>query len=1188
MATTAALLKVMVSADTAKATTALRRFDSSVSRTGTTSKAATTHASRLDKATNKLGSSLGRAARYAAGAAVAYLSVAQAKAAVSTTQELANTSLVLSRNLGLSTKQASRWASVAKTRDISTKQMNASFTTLTQRLTDARAGSDEAMESFKALGVTQKDLQTDGDNFNKTLLRVSEALGDAEGGAKRQDAAVSLLGRGYQNLLPIMGQGSEALREQLRLGDQYGSTMGKTAVDAQTRLTATLRESERAWQGLQVTFTEAITPALKNVNKEFQHLSEIMANDKLTNADKFKKVGAVIGKWADEALDGFIAVLPKIVEHAAETAPKIAGAFVKGFLNAPILGQLVLGGWLFRGLLGKMGGVGTKLGTTLGTSLGGAAGPIAAGMVISAIAGAWAGHKLAKTMNISDAATKMADDFDIPLKKAQLVVAYMRHHPGLGVVEALEAMRDAPKSAALRIEKDADYIRKAFKHGFSLKETAGQFKSELGVIVANYGKGTAETKQLSQTAYAAMTAHVSKMVKSGKINLEQAGRFLGQFGGSVKDLGAEFRPMSNKAVTAFHEVETNAERMKNQAAGNFASFSDKARTALHDVASTAKDKGKELETAVVGSVNSMVGGASKGFGRLGAMTNKALKAFGVKPVAFAIAEGIDSQKKQRGGVIRAARGRLVPGRGSGDKVPAMLEPGEVVINRRAVAAMGGARRVNAVNRKIPRFAAGGVAQPPGDPGTEVVQAGYEGAVGSFLKRFGMNLTQGYNPSGPSVSAGHLQLGVPPSLDVVPLNGDWDGPFAQGLRWALGQGMQVGYDGQYGTQSWDNHGEGNHAHIDWLASAGKVGGAALEKISRVLLEGPDGPLKSMGQSALDKVRAAANKYVSSQAPPGVGEGAEGSFGPAANVGSLPKSLQKWNKQYPYDSTATMPSGAVQALAAWQGLPDWFYKIAIGESAFQPGAVGHDPGGTTGYGLYQETDPYANSYVKAVTGGLDYNNMLNPVLNTMAAKLHYSAAPSQTPNTPGFPWYGTSGLQEGGIVQGFAGGGIVGSAGGSIAKGFSLGAKGFGGGGIVASYQRARRRGSGKNRHYTPGPWQNIGGGGGSGGGGKSPNWTQILDQPLIKGPPSGSGSGSEPDDSAFWEAAEAQAAATQALAEAMNALTAEMGASNALVNSVGSIDSYQALKAFADLMSGELGGRLEARSHTAAYGSVGRS
>jgi len=66
--------------------------------------------------------------------------------------------------------------------------------------------------------------------------------------------------------------------------------------------------------------------------------------------------------------------------------------------------------------------------------------------------------------------------------------------------------------------------------------------------------------------------------------------------------------------------------------------------------------------------------------------------------------GLDT--KQRGGFIYAQGGRLVPGRGSGDKVPILAEPGEFVMNRNAVHAVG-AGNLNALNTAIPRFQAGG-------------------------------------------------------------------------------------------------------------------------------------------------------------------------------------------------------------------------------------------------------------------------------------------------------------------------------------------------------------------------------------------------------------------------------------------------------------------------------------------------
>src|SRR5690606_3636785 len=97
---------------------------------------------------------------------------------------------------------------------------------------------------------------------------------------------------------------------------------------------------------------------------------------------------------------------------------------------------------------------------------------------------------------------------------------------------------------------------------------------------------------------------------------------------------------------------------------------------------------------------------------LGENVNNALKAFGAKPVKFQIKSHrtLDASEKvlfkQRGGPIDI-------GRPSGDSVPAMLERGEYVLNRRAVAAIG-KDKLDAINfGKHARFQKGGLVQALG-------------------------------------------------------------------------------------------------------------------------------------------------------------------------------------------------------------------------------------------------------------------------------------------------------------------------------------------------------------------------------------------------------------------------------------------------------------------------------------------
>lgn len=807
------------------------------------------------------------AARYAAGAAVAYLSIAQAKAAVTTTQELAATSANLSRNLGLSTKQASRWASVAKTRDISTRQLSTSFSTLTQRITDAKAGSEESIKAFKALGISQADLKRDGGDFNRQLLTVSDALESVKGGAERQAAATDLLGRGYQNLIPIMGQGSDKLREQLALGDKYGATMGKDAVEAQQKLAAQVRESERAMQGMQVQFTTMLTPALKKVNEQFQRLGHIMANDKLTDTEKFEKVGKIMGKWADKALDAFVAVLPKMVEAAGKAAPKIAGAFVKGFLNSDLLGKLAIGTILFS----KYGGItsaGSAIGKKFGVPFGKAFGPVAIALFGVALLD-WLIKNREKIINVAQGSTPytshLMDTMGVGPKRAEAIQTAQKNSPGLSA-EAANAQIKANNAIEKEAKRHQETLNRIDREGFEWRED--RTRQAVEVALNTYDRAHARTKR------------------------------------------------------GFEIVRKDLARITNE---------------------QAKDVGNN-----VGGMVNVVGSALK---TLGENTNKALKAFGAKSISFSV----DSVGKAASNVLGKQRGGPInTGAASGDSVPAMLERGEYVLNRNAVSAMGKGN-LDAINfGAAKRFATGGMVDPAG-PGTGVVNQAIAGIVGAWSQKYNAAINYGYDPGGGHKSPGHNVTGT--ATDTGPAAGWGAGPtalFESGLRAILGKVPQILY-GSHGIGTpYDNHGWGNHAHIEWGMNPNIKGFAEAVALKKLALQGPDGPLKSMGQGALNMAYKAANAFIGKQAPSPI----MGDVGALGGKGSYtkPEIASLWKKVNP-----------------GIGNPNLMAAIAMAESTGNPNALNS----IGAKGLWQIIPSTASAF------GLNYGNLFNPAYNAMGA-------------------------------------------------------------------------------------------------------------------------------------------------------------------------------------------------------------
>jgi len=209
-------------------------------------------------------------------------------------------------------------------------------------------------------------------------------------------------------------------------------------------------------------------------------------------------------------------------------------------------------------------------------------------------------------------------------------------------------------------------------------------------------------------------------------------------------------------------------------------------------------------------------------------------------------------KKQRGG-------HVVPGTGSGDKVPlavggrtvAMVEPheGVYVVNRNAQQAL------SALNGAIPRFATGGGLQP-----------GIANLVKSLTGKFpGLAVTS--TTGGTHAKNSYHYRGM--AADLSSGNYEYMNQAAAWVRKRFGRSLAEGIhnpnlsikDGQpvsasfWGADTWAKH--ANHIHVA-VAGMLKALGLGTAHLKRIMVTGADSPLKAIAQGGLDKVRSAANR------------------------------------------------------------------------------------------------------------------------------------------------------------------------------------------------------------------------------------------------------------------------------------------------------------------------------------------
>lgn len=245
--------------------------------------------------------------------------------------------------------------------------------------------------------------------------------------------------------------------------------------------------------------------------------------------------------------------------------------------------------------------------------------------------------------------------------------------------------------------------------------------------------------------------------------------------------------------------------------------------------------------------------------------------------------------EQRGGAI--SRGMVVQGgKPIGDSVHAVLERGEVVVNRRAVQKLGGPQRVDQVNRMFPRFQSGGIAG--------MVSAANKLDQAHFPYQWGGGHQATPAPYGAMDCSGavsfvlqHGGVKIPTMTSGLLAGAGQAGPGPVTVFANSGHTfMRIGkrYFGTSGTNPGGGAGwmpdPGEAYRANFAERHFKAGKGFRTSIPRLQVKGPDGNMKTTVQGALDKVRGGANKKLQHLATQALGAGDAGDPGPFTGGGN----------------------------------------------------------------------------------------------------------------------------------------------------------------------------------------------------------------------------------------------------------------------------------------------------------------
>lgn len=255
--------------------------------------------------------------------AITATAVASSKAFVNTAKNVADLGDTIdkqSQKTGLSAKTWQEFDYVMKIAGTDMSSMTAGMKTLTNQVDLAKKGNDEAIDRFKKLGISMKDLKTMSreDLFKKTI----SSLQGMKESTTRASLANKLFGKSGQDLNPLLNMTAKETQELINKANDLGMVMSDQGVKASATFKDSLTTLGGTLQGVKNNIMTQFLPGLtaitdgltdvfagKGARQLSQGISLLMVELKRIAPDVLSAVTAV----GTSVIQGLGPLLPNLV-----------------------------------------------------------------------------------------------------------------------------------------------------------------------------------------------------------------------------------------------------------------------------------------------------------------------------------------------------------------------------------------------------------------------------------------------------------------------------------------------------------------------------------------------------------------------------------------------------------------------------------------------------------------------------------------------------------------------------------------------------------------------------------------------------------------------------------------------------------------------------------------------------------
>ena len=209
----------------------------------------------------------------------------------------------MSVRLGVSVKDLASFQLAAEQSGTSLEGIGKGIQKLTLSMGQAEQGLTTQAKALQTLGITARDPR-------EAFFQLADAVANSNDPIKTNAALNDVLGRSYGELLPLLSQGSEALRKSARESENFADAMSRLAPDAD-KFNDQLASLKINAAGAASSLLSDLVPAINRVFDRFDAISRLRGSGASLFEIITGKVSADYKKTLDEANAGIAALEAK-------------------------------------------------------------------------------------------------------------------------------------------------------------------------------------------------------------------------------------------------------------------------------------------------------------------------------------------------------------------------------------------------------------------------------------------------------------------------------------------------------------------------------------------------------------------------------------------------------------------------------------------------------------------------------------------------------------------------------------------------------------------------------------------------------------------------------------------------------------------------------------------------------------